>query len=1562
MANLVNKKISDPYRIVSTAGNTTVQFGNVSLNDAQVSFYGNVLTNVVTNLQSNASISWNGNAWQLSNDGIVYYDIAVNTGNAGVQTFNTRSGFVTLNSTDVTSALTYTPVNKAGDTMSGNLNMGGFTLNNLSSPIGEFDAANKSYVDAVTAGLNIHPAVDFYADVSNTQILYATYNIGTLDENGGYGIGANLVANISDTGNLTIDSGNIVLGERVVINTFTGNSIQNGLYSLTNQFNPWTLTRVSDSNDSIKNQMAPGDFVFVTEGNTYISTSWVMSALGTGGPGQANGYPVNPNAPADAVDNAIIIGVDAISYTQFNAAGTYSGTANQIDLTGSAFGLSSSIITPGSFTASPLNNNVTLSPTGTGTVTINPATTGTINNMTIGSVTPAASTFTTVTATTFTGNLVGNVTGTATNVATNANLTGDVTSIGNATTLAIVNANVGVFGDTLTVPQFTVNGKGLITAVSNVAISGTGLKTDAYGNSWGGDNALINVNGPGGGIDNTAIGYNALFSNTTGAHNTALGFGALATNTIGTQNVAIGNFSLNLNVSGVNNTATGDGALAVSTGTDNVAFGYNSLSSQTTSNYNVGLGYGAGRAIITGNNNVIIGGNDGNSIDGTDYNIIISDGFGNIRASYINATGTFDIEATNFTLNSLPFYNGLATDAYSNSWGGINALATVNGVGGGTDNTAIGYYAINLNTTGKHNTAIGSTALFRNLTGSYNVAVGDGTLYCAYGATGSQNTAVGSGSQSSTTTGSNNNTLGAGSLTANQDGSNNVAVGYFALQATQHTNGSTAVGVNSLFSFVGTGGYGHNEAFGSGSLYNTTTGSYNVALGFDSLFNNGAGSYNTATGFNSLFTNTTGNYNVANGAHALYANTYGARNVACGYKSLFDNLGGYDNVACGFQSLGKNYTSSSNTALGNWALYNNDSTHLGLAIQNTALGFETLKNNADGYKNTGIGRGALYTNSTGSYNTALGTFAFTYLTTGSHNIGLGYNTGSSLTTQNNNVILGESSGANIVALTAPFTTGNNNIVISDGVGTERIQINGADGTFNVVGAAIKLNNLPFGGLATDAFNNSWGGTNALLNVSGAAGGRDNTAIGFQSMVSTVQGSENIAIGSGALLTNIGTGAITESNIYTPGSGYVDGFYDNVGAGIPLTGGTGVGAAAAITVTGGAVTSVTFSGYNAGTGYQQFALLTCLNSYLGGSGTGFSLSVSAVDGTDNVAIGFNALYSTSGYRNIGIGSYAYYFSNLGSDNVAIGYQSQFYNNSDAKRSISLGTNSLLNNAGNDNISIGDNSSKLTTSGVFNTIVGSQAFIKNTVGSDNVALGYQSLYNNTVGNQNVAIGENTLQTNSIGNLNTAVGYSALPLSTGDLNTAVGSGTLASLTTGIQNTTIGYNSGSAITTENNNVILGSADGSTFVGTNNNIIISDGVGTERIHIDSTGNCNVIGADIKFNGNTITFYDVAGGSTGAPTASAKLLTFVSPRSFSFVANFVGSYGVSGVSATAQTILNVNKNGNNFGNITFAANANVATFTSTLTSLVAGDKLTVVAPASPDATLADIGFTLVGAL
>ena len=109
--------------------------------------------------------------------------------------------------------------------------------------------------------------------------------------------------------------------------------------------------------------------------------------------------------------------------------------------------------------------------------------------------------------------------------------------------------------------------------------------------------------------------------------------------------------------------------------------------------------------------------------------------------------------------------------------------------------------------------------------------------------------------------------------------------------------------------------------------------------------------------------------------------------------------------------------------------------------------------------------------------------------------------------------------------------------------------------------------------------------------------------------------------------------------------------------------------------------------------------------------------------------------------------------------------------------------------------------------------------------------------------------------------------------------------------------------------------------------------------------------------------FDAYTYSPGVPGASATLMRIPLVRSVVFPANFSGSYGISEVAATASTVFDVKKNGSSVGSITFAAAATTATFATaggTPVTFVAGDILSVIAPASPDTTLASVGFGITG--
>ena len=94
-----------------------------------------------------------------------------------------------------------------------------------------------------------------------------------------------------------------------------------------------------------------------------------------------------------------------------------------------------------------LNAVITLSPTGTGTVIIAPSTTGSMNNITIGDVTPAAATFTTLTAT-------GNVNMNGNNATVNISPVGTGTLIVNPTITGNID-NVSIGATTAASGRFT---------------------------------------------------------------------------------------------------------------------------------------------------------------------------------------------------------------------------------------------------------------------------------------------------------------------------------------------------------------------------------------------------------------------------------------------------------------------------------------------------------------------------------------------------------------------------------------------------------------------------------------------------------------------------------------------------------------------------------------------------------------------------------------------------------------------------------------------------------------------------------------------------------------------------------------------------------------------------------------------------------------------------------------------------------------------------------------------------------------------------------------------------
>jgi hypothetical protein len=196
------------------------------------------------------------------------------------------------------------------------------------------------------------------------------------------------------------------------------------------------------------------------------------------------------------------------------------------------------------------------------------------------------------------------------------------------TPVSTYTGTIGISAKLITpISMFTVTGKDSTGAVSGVVLwqtlaslhnsfsgGGGSYNTTGTNNSAQGYQALYSNTT---GYYNSAQGVQALYSNTTGYYNSAQGYQALYINTTGINNSAQGVSALYSNTTGINNSAQGYQALFNTTGIDNSAQGVSALYSNTTGSSNSAQGVQAGytatgaNANTTGSDNSWFGFNSG---------------------------------------------------------------------------------------------------------------------------------------------------------------------------------------------------------------------------------------------------------------------------------------------------------------------------------------------------------------------------------------------------------------------------------------------------------------------------------------------------------------------------------------------------------------------------------------------------------------------------------------------------------------------------------------------------------------------------------------------------------------------------------------------------------------------------------------------------------------------------------------------------------------------------------------------------------------------------------------
>lgn len=278
-SGVTNSKINDGAvnnaKIASGIDAAKIADGSVSNTEFQ--YLGGVTSDVQTQINSKAA----DNA-VIKKDGSVAFTAAQSMGSNKLTSLaDGTAANDAVNKGQLDNGLAL-KLNKAGDTMSGNLAMSNNSITGLASPTAGTDAANKNYVDASIAGLSWKNRVRVASTV-NVDVSSAPSSID----------GVTLAAN-----------------DRVLLKNQTAGA-ENGIYIFNGSGS--ALSRAEDANSDSELVSAA---VYVSAGSTNPDTAWVQTV------------------------DAVTLGTTALVFTQFAGASTvqagiglsYSGATLNVNL------------------------------------------------------------------------------------------------------------------------------------------------------------------------------------------------------------------------------------------------------------------------------------------------------------------------------------------------------------------------------------------------------------------------------------------------------------------------------------------------------------------------------------------------------------------------------------------------------------------------------------------------------------------------------------------------------------------------------------------------------------------------------------------------------------------------------------------------------------------------------------------------------------------------------------------------------------------------------------------------------------------------------------------------------------------------------------------------------------------------------------------------------------------------------------------------------------------------------------------------------------------------------
>jgi hypothetical protein len=487
--------------------------------------------------------------------------------------------------------------------------------------------------------------------------------------------------------------------------------------------------------------------------------------------------------------------------------------------------------------------------------------------------------------------------------------------------------------------------------------------TSGYGNTSLGSGALPSITT---GAYNIGIGMSSMYASLTpnynvgvgneslygsnGNYNIGIGYKAVkmsstvASNT-GRNNIGVGYQTLFTLTSGINNTVIGNNAgNGLTSGSYNTIIGAQSGTIGANLNNNIILSDGLGTVraqhdgttgwtlgtIVSGTwSGTTIGSNVGGA--GTINGLLKANGSGVVSAAVVGTD--FQAPLTTTQVGVLSNTSGTNTGDQT-----ITLTGDVTGVGTGTFTTTLTYSGVTAGSYGSStaiptftvdekgrltsagtitSTAVPYTGATQAVNlGAYDLTVNGLTVGTGVngGAVSNTNTALGASALVGNNSGSGANTaIGANALKANTTGYNNTGIGFNTLQALTTAADNTALGAYALR--AGSTGY-FNTSVGSKSMFSVTTGAGNTGVGVNALYNITSAGNNTAMGFLSLNNLTSGDKNIALGYKSGSGVTSGTSNIMIGANTgSFSMTTGSYNTIIGTDITGLPSTLSNNIIL-----------------------------------------------------------------------------------------------------------------------------------------------------------------------------------------------------------------------------------------------------------------------------------------------------------------------------------------------------------------------------------------------------------------------------------------------------------------------------------------------------------------------------------------------------------------------------------------------------------------------------------------------------------------------